>query len=119
MYLLCTFVCNLLLYLVRYLLLKCQQHGERLAPSLRLLALTSLLTWLTALYFLVFYTSIAPGIAPALSRESAKRCVVDGVFDGHDAWHFLSAVALGLTGYLVMVLDSGAADVYTVNMPVF
>ena len=77
------------------------------------------LTWVVALYYLVCHTSIAPGIAPALSRESAKPCVVLEMFDGHDAWHFFSAAALFLTNFLVMIVDDCQANTQTSRMHVF
>ena len=117
--LLSAFSVNLLLYLIYYVLMKTVHYEEKITHVHAGLLTGVVLTWVVALYYLVCHTSIAPGIAPALSRESAKPCVVLEMFDGHDAWHFFSAAALFLTNFLVMIVDDCQANTQTSRMHVF
>ena len=118
-YLLSTFSVNMVLYLVYYVLMKSVHYREKITHTHVGLVTSVILVWLIALYYLVFHTSIAPGIAPALSRESAKPCVVWEMFDGHDAWHFFSAFALFLSNFLVMIVDDCQAGTQTSHLHVF
>ena len=118
-YLIPVFVINLLLYLAYYLTMKIVHYKEKVSTLIYVIICVSLVTWLTGLYHLVFNTSISPGIAPALSREGSKKCVVLDMFDGHDAWHFLSATAMFLTCFLVMIVDDRQRYVQTCHLPVF
>ena len=118
-YLIPVFILNLLLYLAHYLAMKILHHREKISSLALSIMILSLFSWFFALYHLIFNTSISPGIAPAISRERAKSCVVLDMFDGHDAWHFLSAAALFLTVFLVMIVDDRQRYVQTCHLPVF
>ena len=118
-YLLSVFAINMLLYLIYYFSMKTAHYEEKVTAWHVVLLAAVVITWIVALYYLVFHTSIAPGIAPALSREGAKSCVILEMFDGHDAWHFYSSTALLLTNFLVMIVDDCQASTQTSHLRVF
>ena len=118
-YLIPVFVGNMLLYLGYYLATKWVTHGECWATTHITFTAFTYLTWCLGLYFLVFKTSISPGIASALSRERETGCLVSDLFDGHDAWHFFSSLGVFFTALLVMVVDDRLNNTQTSHIHMF
>lgn len=53
----------------------------------------------------VYFFGISPSnkaVSPWASRGMNEPCVSGGFYDAHDIWHFLSAVALAATIFLLM-----------------
>ena len=119
LYLIPVFVGNTLLFLGYYLASKWISHGESWATTHLTFTALTYLTWSLGLYFLIFHTSISPGIAPALSRERETGCLVSDLFDGHDAWHFLSSLGVFFTGLLVLVVDDKLINTQTSHIHMF
>nr|XP_012642980.1 SID1 transmembrane family member 1 isoform X2 [Microcebus murinus] len=118
-YMLGIFICNLLLYLAFYIIMKVSLGaGSRLRPpagggssvaasashpqlrsSEKVLLVplfcivATAVVWAAALYFFFQNLSSWEG-TPAESREKNRECVLLDFFDDHDIWHFLSATAL-------------------------
>uniref|UniRef100_A0A8C3XLJ5 SID1 transmembrane family member 1 n=1 Tax=Chelydra serpentina TaxID=8475 RepID=A0A8C3XLJ5_CHESE len=91
-YMLGIFICNLLLYLAFYIIMKLRS-SEKLLPIPLFCIVATAVVWAAALYF--FFQNLSSWEeTPAESREKNRPCVLLGFFDDHDVWHFLSAAAL-------------------------
>uniref|UniRef100_A0A8C4M5U9 SID1 transmembrane family member 1 n=1 Tax=Equus asinus asinus TaxID=83772 RepID=A0A8C4M5U9_EQUAS len=91
-YMLGIFICNLLLYLAFYIIMKLRSN-ERVLPIPSVCIVATAVVWAAALYFFFQNLSSWEG-TPAESREKNRRCILFDFFDDHDIWHFLSATAL-------------------------
>uniref|UniRef100_A0A8B9BHD3 SID1 transmembrane family member 1 n=1 Tax=Anser brachyrhynchus TaxID=132585 RepID=A0A8B9BHD3_9AVES len=91
-YILGIFICNLLLYLAFYIIMKLRS-SEKLLPIPLFCIVATAVVWAAALYFF-FQTLSSWEETPAESREKNRPCILLGFFDDHDVWHFLSAAAL-------------------------
>uniref|UniRef100_A0A8C3XM17 SID1 transmembrane family member 1 n=1 Tax=Chelydra serpentina TaxID=8475 RepID=A0A8C3XM17_CHESE len=92
-YMLGIFICNLLLYLAFYIIMKLRS-SEKLLPIPLFCIVATAVVWAAALYFFFQNLSSWEVKTPAESREKNRPCVLLGFFDDHDVWHFLSAAAL-------------------------
>ncbi|XP_009869682.1 PREDICTED: SID1 transmembrane family member 1-like, partial [Apaloderma vittatum] len=91
-YILGIFICNLLLYLAFYIIMKLRSN-EKLLPIPLFCIVATAVVWASALYF--FFQNLSSWEeTPAESREKNRPCILLGFFDDHDVWHFLSAAAL-------------------------
>uniref|UniRef100_A0A8D2IV82 SID1 transmembrane family member 1 n=1 Tax=Varanus komodoensis TaxID=61221 RepID=A0A8D2IV82_VARKO len=91
-YMLGIFICNLLLYLAFYVIMKLR-NAERLLPIPLFCIVATAVVWAAALYF--FFQNLSSWEeTPAESREKNRPCILLEFFDDHDVWHFLSAAAL-------------------------
>uniref|UniRef100_A0A669R5Q6 SID1 transmembrane family member 1 n=1 Tax=Phasianus colchicus TaxID=9054 RepID=A0A669R5Q6_PHACC len=115
-YILGIFICNLLLYLAFYIIMKIRS-SEKLLPIPLFCIVATAVVWAAALYFF-FQTLSSWEETPAESREKNRSCILLGFFDDHDVWHFLSAAALffsflvspapgraGSGGYVLLLLE--------------
>uniref|UniRef100_A0A670ZF80 SID1 transmembrane family member 1 n=1 Tax=Pseudonaja textilis TaxID=8673 RepID=A0A670ZF80_PSETE len=91
-YMLGIFICNLLLYLAFYVIMKLRS-SEKLLPFPLFCIVATAVVWAAALYFF-FQNPSSWEETPAQSREKNRPCILLGFFDDHDIWHFLSAAAL-------------------------
>uniref|UniRef100_A0A8I5NU79 SID1 transmembrane family member 1 n=1 Tax=Papio anubis TaxID=9555 RepID=A0A8I5NU79_PAPAN len=91
-YMLGIFICNLLLYLAFYIIMKLRSSEKVLPVPLFCIVATAVM-WAAALYFFFQNLSSWEG-TPAESREKNRECILLDFFDDHDIWHFLSATAL-------------------------
>uniref|UniRef100_A0A8C4RTG0 SID1 transmembrane family member 2 n=1 Tax=Erpetoichthys calabaricus TaxID=27687 RepID=A0A8C4RTG0_ERPCA len=111
-YLLGIFICNLLLYLAFYIIMKLRSLEKiRTIPSFCIIATAVL--WAAALYFF-FQNLTSWEETPAESRELNRDCSLLHFFDDHDIWHFLSATAMFFS-FLVSVLGWDVKDSSQVN----
>ncbi|KAM9583279.1 SID1 transmembrane family member 1 [Trichechus inunguis] len=146
-YMLGIFICNLLLYLAFYIIMKVrvgargwavpgalhQAAGSALPVSPLTLQLRSLekvlpiplfcivataVVWSAALYFFFQNLSSWEG-SPAESREKNRECILLDFFDDHDIWHFLSATALFFSFLVLLTLDDDRDMVRRDQIPVF
>ncbi|XP_040278800.1 SID1 transmembrane family member 1 [Bufo bufo] len=116
-YLLGIFICNLLLYLAFYIIMKLRSSERiRLLPLLCILATAGV--WAAALYFF-FQTLSSWEESPAQSREKNRECILMHFFDDHDIWHFLSATAMFFSFLVLLTLDDDLDDVRRDKIPVF
>ncbi|EPY88724.1 SID1 transmembrane family member 1 precursor [Camelus ferus] len=91
-YMLGIFICNLLLYLAFYIIMKLRS-SEKVLPIPLFCIVATAVVWAAALYFFFQNLSSWEG-TPAESREKNRECILLDFFDDHDIWHFLSATAL-------------------------
>uniref|UniRef100_A0A8C4LZ47 SID1 transmembrane family member 1 n=1 Tax=Equus asinus asinus TaxID=83772 RepID=A0A8C4LZ47_EQUAS len=102
-YMLGIFICNLLLYLAFYIIMKLRSN-ERVLPIPSVCIVATAVVWAAALYFFFQNLSSWEG-TPAESREKNRRCILFDFFDDHDIWHFLSATALFFSFLVLLTLD--------------
>ncbi|XP_077201990.1 SID1 transmembrane family member 1 isoform X2 [Paroedura picta] len=116
-YLLGIFICNLLLYLAFYVIMKLRS-SERLQPIPLFCIVATAVLWAAALYF--FFQNLSSWEeTPAESREKNRPCILLGFFDDHDVWHFLSAAALFFSFLVLLTLDDDLDSVRRDRIPVF
>ncbi|XP_072847811.2 SID1 transmembrane family member 1 isoform X1 [Pogona vitticeps] len=116
-YLLGIFICNLLLYLAFYVIMKLRS-SERLLPIPLFCIVATAVVWAAALYF--FFQNLSSWEeTPAESREKNRPCILLGFFDDHDVWHFLSAAALFFSFLVLLTLDDDLDSVRRDKIPVF
>ncbi|KAL8202626.1 UNVERIFIED_CONTAM: SID1 transmembrane member 1 [Gekko kuhli] len=116
-YLLGIFICNLLLYLAFYVIMKLRS-SERLLPIPLFCIVATAVVWAAALYF--FFQNLSSWEeTPAESREKNRPCILLGFFDDHDVWHFLSAAALFFSFLVLLTLDDDLDSVRRDRIPVF
>nr|XP_060619355.1 SID1 transmembrane family member 1 isoform X1 [Anolis sagrei ordinatus] len=116
-YLLGIFICNLLLYLAFYVIMKLRS-SERLLPLPLFCIVATAVVWAAALYF--FFQNLSSWEeTPAESREKNRPCLLLGFFDDHDVWHFLSAAALFFSFLVLLTLDDDLDSVRRDKIPVF
>nr|XP_015197233.1 PREDICTED: SID1 transmembrane family member 1 isoform X1 [Lepisosteus oculatus] len=116
-YLLGIFICNLLLYLTFYIIMKLRS-SESLRPIPLFCIVATAVMWVAALYFfLQNLTSWEE--SPAQSREQNRPCVLLHFFDDHDIWHFLSAAAMFFSFLVLLTLDDDLDYVRRDTIPVF
>ncbi|KAF2981627.1 hypothetical protein EK904_001089 [Melospiza melodia maxima] len=116
-YILGIFICNLLLYLAFYIIMKLRS-SERLLPIPMFCIVATAVVWAAALYFF-FQTLSSWEETPAESREKNRPCILLGFFDDHDVWHFLSAAALFFSFLVLLTLDDDLDTVRRDKIPVF
>ncbi|XP_030319591.1 SID1 transmembrane family member 1 isoform X5 [Calypte anna] len=116
-YILGIFICNLLLYLAFYIIMKLRS-SERLLPIPLFCIMATAVVWAAALYFF-FQTLSSWEETPAESREKNRPCILMGFFDDHDVWHFLSAAALFFSFLVLLTLDDDLDNVRRDKIPVF
>ncbi|XP_030036425.2 SID1 transmembrane family member 2 isoform X1 [Manduca sexta] len=116
-HLLSVLLCNTLLYIVFYLVMKLL-HGERPRWYSWLFLAGATAAWVPALYF---FTSGSTdwSATPAQSRHRNHECRVLQFYDSHDLWHMLSAVALYFTFNAMLTWDDGLAAVKRTDIAVF
>uniref|UniRef100_F6SIJ9 SID1 transmembrane family member 1 n=1 Tax=Equus caballus TaxID=9796 RepID=F6SIJ9_HORSE len=102
-YMLGIFICNLLLYLAFYIIMKLRSN-ERVLPIPSVCIVATAVVWAAALYFFFQNLSSWEG-TPAESREKNRECILFDFFDDHDIWHFLSATALFFSFLVLLTLD--------------
>ncbi|XP_034812997.2 SID1 transmembrane family member 1 isoform X1 [Pan paniscus] len=146
-YMLGIFICNLLLYLAFYIIMKVRagagsgclgpsgrRRRGRVRPRLLLLRqlrssekvlpvplfciVATAVMWAAALYFFFQNLSSWEG-TPAESREKNRECILLDFFDDHDIWHFLSATALFFSFLVLLTLDDDLDVVRRDQIPVF
>ncbi|XP_019383036.1 PREDICTED: SID1 transmembrane family member 1 isoform X4 [Gavialis gangeticus] len=116
-YLLGIFICNLLLYLAFYIIMKLRS-SEKLLPIPLFCIVATAIVWGAALYF--FFQNLSSWEeTPAESREKNRPCALLGFFDDHDIWHFLSAAALFFSFLVLLTLDDDLDTVRRDQIPVF
>ncbi|KAM6474987.1 SID1 transmembrane family member 1 isoform 2-T2 [Liasis olivaceus] len=116
-YMLGIFICNLLLYLAFYVIMKLRS-SERLLPFPLFCIVATAVVWAAALYF--FFQNLSSWEeTPAQSREKNRPCILLGFFDDHDIWHFLSAAALFFSFLGLLTLDDDLDSVPRNKIPVF
>ncbi|XP_024433657.2 SID1 transmembrane family member 1 isoform X1 [Desmodus rotundus] len=116
-YMLGIFICNLLLYLAFYIIMKLRSSEKVLPIPLFCIVATAVL-WAAALYFFFQNLSSWEG-TPAESREKNRECILLDFFDDHDIWHFLSATALFFSFLVLLTLDDDLDVVRRDQIPVF
>ncbi|XP_063126460.1 SID1 transmembrane family member 1 isoform X4 [Rattus norvegicus] len=116
-YMLGIFICNLLLYLAFYIIMKLRS-SEKVLPLPVFCIVATAVVWAAALYFFFQNLSSWEG-TPAESREKNRECVLLGFFDDHDIWHFLSATALFFSFLVLLTLDDDLDVVRRDQIPVF
>ncbi|XP_012642986.2 SID1 transmembrane family member 1 isoform X2 [Microcebus murinus] len=116
-YMLGIFICNLLLYLAFYIIMKLRSSEKVLLVPLFCIVATAVV-WAAALYFFFQNLSSWEG-TPAESREKNRECVLLDFFDDHDIWHFLSATALFFSFLVLLTLDDDLDVVRRDQIPVF
>ncbi|KAJ7402658.1 SID1 transmembrane family member 1 [Pitangus sulphuratus] len=116
-YILGIFICNLLLYLAFYIIMKLRS-SEKLLPIPMFCIVSTAVVWAAALYF--FFQNLSSWEeTPAESREKNRPCILLGFFDDHDVWHFLSAAALFFSFLVLLTLDDDLDTVRRDKIPVF
>uniref|UniRef100_A0A8C0HI57 SID1 transmembrane family member 1 n=1 Tax=Buteo japonicus TaxID=224669 RepID=A0A8C0HI57_9AVES len=116
-YILGIFICNLLLYLAFYIIMKLRS-SEKLLPIPMFCIVATAVVWAAALYF--FFQNLSSWEeTPAESREKNRPCILLGFFDDHDVWHFLSAAALFFSFLVLLTLDDDLDVVRRDKIPVF
>ncbi|KAM9320410.1 SID1 transmembrane family member 1 [Gastrophryne carolinensis] len=116
-YLLGIFICNLLLYLAFYIIMKLRS-SERIRPLPLFCIIATAGVWATALYF--FFQNLSSWEeSPAESREKNRECILMHFFDDHDVWHFLSATAMFFSFLVLLTLDDDLDEVRRDQIPVF
>lgn len=116
-YLLGIFICNLLLYLAFYIIMKLRS-SEKIRPLPLFCILATAGVWAAALYFF-FQTLSSWEESPAQSREKNRECILMHFFDDHDVWHFVSATAMFFSFLVLLTLDDDLDDVRRDRIPVF
>ncbi|XP_029795161.1 SID1 transmembrane family member 1 isoform X4 [Suricata suricatta] len=116
-YMLGIFICNLLLYLAFYIIMKLRS-SEKLLPIPLFCIVATAVVWAAALYFFFQNLSSWEG-TPAESREKNRECILLDFFDDHDIWHFLSATALFFSFLVLLTLDDDLDVVRRDQIPVF
>ncbi|KAM9696857.1 SID1 transmembrane family member 1 isoform 1-T1 [Dama dama] len=116
-YMLGIFICNLLLYLAFYIIMKLRSSEKILLIPLFCIVATAVV-WAAALYFFFQNLSSWEG-TPAESREKNRECTLLDFFDDHDIWHFLSATALFFSFLVLLTLDDDLDLVRRDQIPVF
>ncbi|XP_044107339.1 SID1 transmembrane family member 1 isoform X3 [Neovison vison] len=116
-YILGIFICNLLLYLAFYIIMKLRS-SEKLLPIPLFCIVATALMWAASLYFFFQNLSSWEG-TPAESREKNRECILLDFFDDHDVWHFLSATALFFSFLVLLTLDDDLDVVRRDQIPVF
>ncbi|XP_032486267.1 SID1 transmembrane family member 1 isoform X5 [Phocoena sinus] len=116
-YMLGIFICNLLLYLAFYVIMKLRSSEKILLIPLFCIVATAAV-WAAALYFFFQNLSSWEG-TPAESREKNRECILLDFFDDHDIWHFLSATALFFSFLVLLTLDDDLDVVRRDQIPVF
>ncbi|XP_043850764.1 SID1 transmembrane family member 1 isoform X1 [Dromiciops gliroides] len=116
-YMLGIFICNLLLYLAFYIIMKLRS-SEKVLPIPLFCIIATAVVWAAALYF--FFQNLSSWEeTPAESREKNRDCIVLNFFDDHDVWHFLSATALFFSFLVLLTLDDDLDVVRRDQIPVF
>ncbi|XP_069491966.1 SID1 transmembrane family member 1 isoform X2 [Ambystoma mexicanum] len=116
-YMLGIFICNLLLYLAFYIIMKLRS-SERIEPIPLFCILATAFVWASALYF--FFQNLSSWEkTPAESREKNRECILMNFFDDHDIWHFLSAAAMFFSFLVLLTLDDDLDSVRREKIPVF
>ncbi|XP_028931016.1 SID1 transmembrane family member 1 isoform X1 [Ornithorhynchus anatinus] len=116
-YMLGIFICNLLLYLAFYIIMKLR-NAEKLLPIPLICIVATAGLWAAALYF--FFQSLSSWEeTPAESREKNQDCILLDFFDAHDVWHFLSATALFFSFLVLLTLDDDLDLIHRDKIPVF
>ncbi|XP_063959300.1 SID1 transmembrane family member 1-like [Lytechinus pictus] len=102
-YLLAIMIVNMLLYLSFYFIMKliCR---EKILLVVSILITLTLFLWGAALYFFQIKNT-GWQYSAAQSRELNADCTIMGFFDGHDTWHFISALGLFVSFVGVLLLD--------------
>ncbi|XP_036075256.1 SID1 transmembrane family member 1 isoform X3 [Rousettus aegyptiacus] len=116
-YMLGIFICNLLLYLAFYIIMKLRS-SEKVLPIPFFCIIATAVVWAAALYFFFQNLSSWEG-TPAESREKNRECILLDFFDDHDIWHFLSATALFFSFLVLLTLDDDLDVVRRDQIPVF
>ncbi|XP_062934938.1 SID1 transmembrane family member 1 isoform X4 [Cynocephalus volans] len=116
-YMLGIFICNLLLYLAFYIIMKLRS-SEKVLPVPLFCIVATAVVWAAALYFFFQNLSSWEG-TPAESREKNRECILLDFFDDHDVWHFLSATALFFSFLVLLTLDDDLDVVRRDQIPVF
>ncbi|XP_068925986.1 SID1 transmembrane family member 1 isoform X2 [Petaurus breviceps papuanus] len=116
-YMLGIFICNLLLYLAFYIIMKLRS-SEKVLPIPLFCIVATGVVWAAALYF--FFQNLSSWEeTPAESREKNRDCILLDFFDDHDVWHFLSATALFFSFLVLLTLDDDLDVVRRDQIPVF
>ncbi|XP_071070918.1 SID1 transmembrane family member 1 isoform X3 [Dasypus novemcinctus] len=116
-YMLGIFICNLLLYLAFYIIMKLRS-SEKVLPVPLFCIIATAVVWSAALYFFFQNLSSWEG-TPAESREKNRECILLDFFDDHDIWHFLSATALFFSFLVLLTLDDDLDVIRRDQIPVF
>ncbi|XP_018427572.1 PREDICTED: SID1 transmembrane family member 1 isoform X2 [Nanorana parkeri] len=116
-YILGIFICNLLLYLAFYIIMKLRS-AERIRPLPLFCIVATAGVWAAALYFF-FQTLSSWEETPAQSREKNRECTLMHFYDDHDIWHFLSATAMFFSFLVLLTLDDDLDEVRRDKIPVF
>ncbi|XP_030059770.1 SID1 transmembrane family member 1 [Microcaecilia unicolor] len=116
-YMLGIFICNLLLYLAFYIIMKLRS-SEKIQPMPLFCIIATAVIWASALYF--FFQNLSSWEkTPAESREKNHECILMDFFDDHDIWHFLSAAAMFFSFLVLLTLDDDLDFVQRDQIPVF
>nr|ADK25179.1 SID-1-like protein [Penaeus vannamei] len=116
-YILMVCLINMGLYFLNYVIAKiCERESVRALPSIALGI--SLILWILALAAFFFH-STDPEASPSMSRAKNSPCEFFGVFDTHDAWHLMSALALFTFFVGILTLDDDLCHTRSDKIHVF
>jgi len=116
-YLLGIIICNGLLYVTFYGIMKLW-NGEKIKALPFICMVASLITWgISISFFIQGLTDWQ--LSPAQSRQGNKDCRLLGFYDDHDLWHFLSATAMFFSFMGVLTVDDDLDTVERTNINVF
>ncbi|XP_052754737.1 SID1 transmembrane family member 1-like [Galleria mellonella] len=110
-------LCNTLMYMIFYLVMKIL-HGERPRWYVWCFLLGALAAWGPGLYFFMSGSS-SWSSTPAQSRQLNHECHLLQFYDSHDLWHMLSAIALFFSFNTLLTWDDGLAAVKRTEIAVF
>lgn len=116
-YILMVCLINMGLYFLNYVIAKiCERESVRALPSIALGI--SLILWILALAAFFFHSTDSEA-SPSMSRAKNSPCEFFGVFDTHDAWHLMSALALFTFFVGILTLDDDLCHTRSDKIHVF
>lgn len=116
-YILMVCLINMGLYFLNYIIAKiCERESVRALPIIALGL--SLLLWILALVAFFFHSTDSEA-SPSTSRAKNSPCEFFGVFDTHDVWHLLSALALFTFFVGILTLDDDLCHTCSDKIHVF
>lgn len=102
-FLLTVLLSNGTMYLVYYCVMKWTSK-ESISAATITFAVLALVTWIGSLYLFLYPLTNSMRTA-AQSRQGNKPCFVLDFYDEHDAWHFLSSLAVYLSFLVFLTID--------------
>ena len=115
-FILFAFIGNLMLYFGYYCTMKHVNH-ERMSLTVYILIISFMACCIPA-YLLFTDKAKTTNVSHAASRNMNQDCII-GMYDSHDLWHFLSALALFSFSMLLVVIDDDVAEIPRNQIAVF